>query len=366
MKPFKALLTTLSNQIRLLLSKLGKAPALIYLLGYLIVIFVFSLIYYYALSGDHFYHSTTQYEYQFFSNDVADPILHDLRTDMIQAYQKNGKAKEEINGWRIVVDDLHIDSLDAGNLPSEFSFQVTIPINDGTEGNWDSWTFLTANITVFTNSQFISDDIVYLPFQIVTPFTSPLQGIPSQIPTPGVLFNYELIQRQSSDNENELFQRPGNNEGMFLQQQGAKEVLPLSINSYNKIIEFGQGFRGFPSKGNEQYLQMLYFSAGIATSSALGDIVPISTQARLFVTLEAITAVIFIGLFLNSLAYDIGEALRSAQKIEQKTNHIVSSANKKRPTKRAVNGRDSATSQAVSTPKKNPAPKSNPRPPRRR
>ena len=55
---------------------------------------------------------------------------------------------------------------------------------------------------------------------------------------------------------------------------------------------------------------MLYFSTGIATSSAFGDIVPISTQARNFVLLEALFAVIFVGLFLNALVYDVGEAIK--------------------------------------------------------
>jgi hypothetical protein len=80
---------------------------------------------------------------------------------------------------------------------------------------------------------------------------------------------------------------------------------------------------------------MLYFSAGIATSSALGDIQPVSTQARLSVTSEVLIEVIFIGLFLNSLAHDIGRALISTQKTEEKTNRIVSNTNEERTTKRA-------------------------------
>jgi hypothetical protein len=362
MKPISTLLAALSNQIRLLLSKLGKVPALIYFSGYLIVIFVFSLIYYYALPGKHFYHSTTQYEYQFFSNDVADPILHDLRADIIQAYQKNGKAKEEINGWRVVVDNLYMDFLDTGSLPSEFSFQITIPINDGTEGNWDSWTFLTAKITVFADGKFVSNDVVYSPYKIETPYTSQVQGIPAQIPSPGVIFNYELIQRERNNGENEpiQLQRPGENEGMFLQQHGVREVLPLSLNVYDRIIELGQGFRGFSSKVSGLYLRMLYFSAGIASSSALGDIVPVSSQARLSVTSEVIIVVIFIGLFLNSLAYGIGEALKSVQGIEGKTDTSVSDTNKKQPIKRVADrSRDSAASQKESKSRKNLAPKQN-------
>lgn len=315
----KAPFTDLSSRLRILSTELGQVPALLYLVGYLFVIFIFSLIYYYVLPGYNFYHSTTQYEYQYFSKDVADPILHNLRADVIQAYYKNGKTQEKINGWRFVVDNLHVDSLDTRSLPSEFSFQVVIPINDGTEGNWNSWTFLAAKITVFTDSKFISNDIVYSPFQIESTDGAPIEGIPSQIPSPGVLFNYELIQRQRDNNEDESIQRLGNNDDMFLQQQGTREVLPLSLNSYNEILELGQSIKGFPLRVDRHYLRMLYFSTGIATSKALGDIVPVSALAKLFVTLEAIIEIILIAFFLNSLVYDFGNTSKSTTRAGRKT-----------------------------------------------
>jgi hypothetical protein len=271
MKAIKALLATLLNQIRSLSSKLGEAPTLIYLLGYLIVIFVFSLIYYYALPGKHFYHSTAQYEYKFFNNDVKE-ILHDLRTEIRQLYQENGEAKQEINGWRMDTNNLETDSLNIENFPSEFSFQIIIPINNGTQGNWDSWTFLSAKVTVFTE-EWISNNIVYSPFKIVNTTTTPVQGIPNRIPSPGIVYPYKVFD-----------------------QQGAAPVLPLSQNLYNKITGAWQGVNGFPPKDGGQYLRMLYLSTGIATLSALGDIIPVSAQARLSVTLETIISVIFIGL----------------------------------------------------------------------
>ncbi len=337
MKPIKSLITNLSNQIKLLSSKLGKAPTFLFLLGYLLLIFVFSLVYYYALPGKHFYHSTSQYEYEFFNND-ANEILRDIRAEIIQNFLDNGEAKQEINGWRIDINDLETHSLFVGNFPSEFSFQIRLPTIHATQGIDDSWTSISAKVTVFTDGKIRMGDTVLLFFKVENNFNFPLEGFPS----PDILFPYKT----------------------FDQQQNAV-VLPLSLDLYNRIIGFGQGYRGFPSNVSGQYWRMLYFSTGVATSSAFGDVVPVSTQARSLVTLEALLAVIFIGLFLNGLAYDVGEALKNTQSSDEKT-EVVSNANEKRPTQRAADGGDSARLQASSAPKKNPAPKQSSRSSRRR
>jgi voltage-gated potassium channel Kch len=47
---------------------------------------------------------------------------------------------------------------------------------------------------------------------------------------------------------------------------------------------------------------MLYFSAVTATTLGFGDIVPVTTYARILVTIEAVAEVSLIGLFLNSIA----------------------------------------------------------------
>lgn len=309
----KSLIKKISNQIRLLSLNLGKAPTFIYLLGYLILIFVFSLVYYHALHGKHFYHSTSQYEYEFFSND-ANEILRDIQAEIIQNYLDNGEAQQEINGWRIDINELEAHSLFVGNFPSEFSFQISLPIIHAIDGKDDSWTSLSAEVTVFPNDRIRMDNTVLLLFKIENNFNISLEGFPS----PEILFPYRT----------------------FDQQQNAV-VLPLSLSLYNKVIGFGQGYRGFPSNVSGQYWRMLYFSTGVATSSAFGDIVPVSTQARSLVTLEALLAIIFIGLFLNGLAYDVGEALKNTQSSNEKT-EVVSSENQIHPTNRAADSGDSA------------------------
>ena len=53
------------------------------------------------------------------------------------------------------------------------------------------------------------------------------------------------------------------------------------------------------------YLRMLYFSAVTITTLGFGDIAPISTRARMLVTLESVLGIILIGLFFSSIAANI-------------------------------------------------------------
>lgn len=300
--------TTLLIRIKFLSFKLGQIPPFLILSGFVAVIFLFSLIYYYGLSGYEFYDSTNQYDFGSFNQEV-NTILHDLRMDIVQAYEKNGEAKQLINGWRMDINRLEVHYLYTGNLPSEFSFQITIPINDGTEGNWDSWTFIATKIIVSTERSFISDEIVYLPFKFGESFAPPLEGLPGRIPTPGISFHYDLSNYQT----------------------GTLITLPMSFNLYNRIINIGSSYRGILPQVSGNYMRMLYFSTGVATSSVFGEIVPVSTRARLSVISETLIAIIFIGLFLNSLAYGIGEALRNAKRIDRGA--VSSSKKPKRPKK---------------------------------
>lgn len=59
---------------------------------------------------------------------------------------------------------------------------------------------------------------------------------------------------------------------------------------------------GEPSRATDSYWRMLYLSAVTITTVGYGDIVPITTTARLFVGLEAVLGVVVAGLFLAALA----------------------------------------------------------------
>jgi len=59
---------------------------------------------------------------------------------------------------------------------------------------------------------------------------------------------------------------------------------------------------GRPSETENVFPRMLYFSAVTVTTLGYGDIVPISTLARLFVALESILGILIIGWFINEVS----------------------------------------------------------------
>jgi hypothetical protein len=68
------------------------------------------------------------------------------------------------------------------------------------------------------------------------------------------------------------------------------------------LAKFASGTSGFTSDVADNFERM--FILMTITTLGFGDIVPITTKARRLVTIEAISGVVLIGLFLNSLSRD--------------------------------------------------------------
>jgi hypothetical protein len=79
----------------------------------------------------------------------------------------------------------------------------------------------------------------------------------------------------------------------------------ISEQLYNRIDDYIQGKKGFPSYSSGNFGRMLYFSSTTITTLGYGDILPITTFARILVSLEAIWGTVLLGLFLNALANKI-------------------------------------------------------------
>lgn len=81
-------------------------------------------------------------------------------------------------------------------------------------------------------------------------------------------------------------------------------VMHISRPLFRDIIAFAEAKRGFPSGLRYNLARMLYLSAVTLTTLGFGDIVPITTLARILIAIESIFGVVCIGLFLNSLAHE--------------------------------------------------------------
>jgi hypothetical protein len=76
-----------------------------------------------------------------------------------------------------------------------------------------------------------------------------------------------------------------------------------------RIVErWESALNGDPTSAPGTSWRMLYLSVTVITTLGFGDIVPITTAARLLVSAEAILGVVVIGLFLNALARTFNRA----------------------------------------------------------
>ena len=67
-------------------------------------------------------------------------------------------------------------------------------------------------------------------------------------------------------------------------------------------------------EGSQNFLTCLYFSVVTITTLGYGDIVPASGEAQFVSALQAISGIVIIGLFLNSVAHDWSERLVRAER----------------------------------------------------
>lgn len=77
-------------------------------------------------------------------------------------------------------------------------------------------------------------------------------------------------------------------------------VLPLAL--FNRVNAYWAALHGFPGSSTGEWGRMLYLSAATITTLGYGDVVPLTTRARLLVGIEALLGIALIGFFLNACA----------------------------------------------------------------
>jgi hypothetical protein len=87
----------------------------------------------------------------------------------------------------------------------------------------------------------------------------------------------------------------------------ADSLLWLSNREVSAVDRLSDAGTGDPKDASGLYIRMTYFSAITITTLGYGDIAPITSVARILVAIEAISGVVLIGLFLNSVAQKWGK-----------------------------------------------------------
>lgn len=240
---------------------------------------VFAFIYHFFLPFQ-FYHSTVQYEKNFLNKDEKN-ILAKLKENLIYNYKLfHTHSDSTINGYYYSIESINCTDLEALNDKIQFQLCYDFKSMDSThtEGHLCSTVFYTYN-SLFSSYSPNGDKInweykrVYYDTLSQAPFDLSI-FFPHNV---NLIMGYGKIYPVTR--------------------------IPSGLN--NDIVGYKNAVKGLPSRVSGNLGRMLYFSAVTIATVGFGDIVPLTDEARLLVAIEAILGILFIGLFLNSIANKI-------------------------------------------------------------
>jgi len=249
------------------------SPKALYATLYLASIPLFACVYYFLLP-DSFYHSTVQFEYPTM-NRAANGILEGIRASIVKRIGGEPQA-EACGNWVIDADTVRVSSLDArdGKVSFSVSGQSSTEAKGHAEYYFSERLSITLNQRMITKPPDAEATVYFLP--IPEGPAAPAVGPLGKLDLPGCLL-------------------PGDAEfpAPFLR-------VPMTLSE--QMRDFAVAVRGFPSKIPGQFWRMVYFSATTITTLGFGDIVPLTTAARMVVSVESVLGIVLMGLFLNALA----------------------------------------------------------------
>jgi hypothetical protein len=254
---------------------LSKISPVTVLLIYLALIPAFATIFT-LLRDRNFYAPYARMEPPALSDAAA--VKRNISAAMTRSYAEHN---DEANGWQIARSNIETDNLDTdpknGLTFTVYFFATRYENGKITESvSGPQFTARLSQQKIVTENRlgWIVCHLVSLP-------NSPIDG-PAE-------FN------------GHLFLRPP--EAMGLQADsicwGANEEIAMQ--------RLQAGWSGDPKALSGFWWRMLYFSATTITTVGFGDIVPITTTARAFTAIEAISGWLLAGVFLNSLASRIAK-----------------------------------------------------------
>lgn len=260
---------------------LKSVPVWVWAFIYLASIPAFAIIYW-RLPGNQFYHSTVQYE-QSLQGD-AGGLLDQLRSTLIANFREaNHGDTADSNGWKINITELQVYALrpTLDRIGIRMTINVTKPTPRG---------------PIFEHLPFEASYAASEKSFTLDPETGQRTFYKALTFDPPTLKLYDESEKDSFDYSI-----------LFPHSDGTRYLNPFLAmpESLNEQIQgFWRATRGLPSQVSGGFWRMFYLSAVTITTVGYGDIVPLTTTARLLVSSEAILGIVVIGLFLNSLVRD--------------------------------------------------------------
>lgn len=259
---------------------LSRIHPLIYLLGYLVAIPAFGILY--ATVTPHgFYAPYARYEPE--ANTDRDQLALALEKALQRSFDDRPREKLIVGSWKIDPNSLRVTNMTSSD-GTQLSFRIRISAEGigqmaGTrQYGWSIDVSVPETVTAVTPSG--------------PNLTTTFRFIESDFS------KYAPTSKQESE---KLFML------IFVHDSDSvvqlEPVLALNWNEELQFKRYLQGIKGDASAISGHLERMIYLSAVVITTLGLGDIIPITSRARLLIAMEAVLGIVFAGLFLNALAY---------------------------------------------------------------
>jgi hypothetical protein len=269
---------------------LGSFPSLGYALIYLLLIPVFAGIYY-SLPTNYFYHSTIQYEYQTeqtferSKNELFKIIKDDFKkVPCIECEESDAFIyKWSVEGWTIEAGKLDNFKLE----DNQCSFDLFVFAGPTT----------SEQKKISAKQKRLYSDVEAFPLHV----TFSLDEEVSNNSTQGVKFDVDFQTKKKELND--IFLQFKIEKAIFPKSNGDMDI-ELSKQTLKDMKNYISGKQGYGSAVDGNFARMIYLSAVTITTLGFGDIVPLTSEARILISIESVLGVVVIGLFLNSLSYE--------------------------------------------------------------
>ncbi len=248
---------------------LFRNKILIILFLYICSIVLFAAIYR-ILPQESFYHSTVQYENSSFNKDVIEitTVLTKQLSDVL--------LKNLPNNIKIV--DFRVNDISLTKYPNEIILKYF-------------FSFEYKNEAGLINGMGFNDSLVL--------------NLKTYLITDNKLFLLKSHENNNVFITNNVLQIFNYNSVFDSKPNGFIEI---DKKIYTKIIGLGDAYKGFPKNLSGEFFRMLYLSAGIATTMTFGDILPITSIARILIIVQNLITLVFLGLLIEAITCFIKKA----------------------------------------------------------
>jgi Ion channel len=258
---------------------LSQVHPLVYLLTFLTAIPAFAFLYVFV-APQGFYAPNARYEPSAVSDTLQ--LASILEGALHRSFDARTGQELVVGNWKLDLGSLRVDnvySTDGTKLSFRVSFSAD-GIGTSSGAKQVGWSIIVT-VSEHPTHAIISDRNAITTYRI-----------------PDVDFsNYASPFKEEYE---ELFKLVFGQKEFFV---ASSPALALSGPEELRFRRYLLGVKGDPSSISGDLPRMIYLSAVVITTLGFGDILPITPKARILVAMEAITGIVFAGLFLNALAY---------------------------------------------------------------